>query len=170
MKIEWEHYVPPGINHMRELKWIRAGLLASGIYSLGFVISYIESYRALFWDLDKEKGIIKGAMMPDFVDLLGYHLFGFAMLALCMLAVILAHYLYHFQGSKSIYLMKRLPNRFEFWRRCLTLPVATAMISVLIALILLLLYFGIYLLVTPDLCLTPNQWEKLGSVVLGVAL
>jgi len=170
MKIDWERYVPPGINHKKEREWIIAGLVISLICSMGFLLSYIENYRALFWELDGEKGIIKGALMPDFVGLLNSRLYGFPVLALCMVAVFLYHYLYHYQGSKSIYLMKRLPDRFELWRRCLTLPLAAALLSMVIAAALMLLYFGIYMYFTPDVCLTPNQWEKTGSVLLGVAL
>ena len=170
MKIDAARYAPPGINYSRELKWIAAALIASVIYSLGFLIFYIENYRDLFWEQDAEKGIIKGAMMPDFIELLNYRLFGFAIIALCMLAVSLYHYLYHYQGSKSIYLMKRLPNRFELWRRCLALPLGAALFSLVTAMILMLIYFGIYLFFTPEICLAPNQWEKIGSVVLGVAL
>ncbi len=170
MKIDVGRYVPPGVNYSRELKWIAAALIASAVYSLGFLISYIEKYRALFWTQDAEKGIIKGATMPDFIDLIDYRLSGFTVVALCMVAVFIYHYLYHYQGSKSIYLMKRLPHRFELWRRCLALPVAGALFSLAAALILMMIYFGIYMFFTPEICLTPNQWEKIGSVVLGVAL
>jgi uncharacterized membrane protein YqhA len=91
---------------------------------------------------------------------------GFLILALCMLALIVYHYAYHYQGSKSIYLMKRLPNRWEMHRRCITLPLLAALICLIAAIAFLLIYFGIYMVFTPKECLTLGQWQKIWSVLL----
>ena len=40
-----------------------------------------------------------------------------------------------------------------------------AAICLAAALILLLVYFAVYQLVTPEACLTPGQWEKLWRVI-----
>ena len=104
--------------------------------------------------------------MPDFVTLLGHYLIGFLLVALCMLAIVAYHYLYHRQGSKSIYTMRRLPDGMVLHRRCWTLPVLMALASLLAAFVLLMIYYAIYMFVTPDACLTPGQWQKLWSVIL----
>lgn len=63
-----------------------------------------------------------GAVMEDFAQLLDWMLLGFAVTAVCMAALAVWHYASHFQGSRSIYTMRRLPQRWELARRCLTLP------------------------------------------------
>jgi amino acid transporter len=104
--------------------------------------------------------------MTDFYAILGGALYGFLILALCMPALILYHYAYHYQGSKNIYLMRRLPNRWELHKRCVTLPLLAALICLLSVLVLLCIYLGIYMTATPRECLTPGQWQKIWSVLL----
>ena len=70
------------------------------------------------------------------------------------------------QGSKNIYLMKRLPSRWELHRRCILLPALGMVGSLVMGFTLLMIYFAIYMLVTPDRCLPPDQWQKLWSVLL----
>ena len=48
----------------------------------------------------------------------------FLVLARCQPAVALGHYLYHYQGGRSIYRMRTLPQRGELARRCLAAPAA----------------------------------------------
>ena len=49
--------------------------------------------------------------------------------------------------------MKRLPNRWELWRRVLTLPLGAMAVCGLTVLALTGLYYSIYLLCTPAGCL-----------------
>lgn len=110
--------------------------------------------------------------MPLFAELLAESrpMAGFWITAACMAALAAWHYAYHYQGSRSIYLMRRLPSRWELWRRCLALPAAGAVCALLLAALLLLCYFGLYLLLTPRPCLQPGQWAGLGRYFLGGAL
>ena len=78
-----------------------------------------------------------------------------------VLGFIVYHYLYYRQGSKSIYLMKRLPSKHELHKRAIALPMLAILGCLVAALIVMLLYFAIYMLATPKQCLLPNQWQKL---------
>ena len=102
--------------------------------------------------------------MPDFVEILGKGLLGFLIVSTLMIAAAVMHYLYHFHESKSIYTMWRLPNRWELHRRCLTLPAVGLAISAVAAMLFLLLFYAVYMNITPDVCLTPGQWQKIWSV------
>ncbi|MDF2656212.1 MAG: hypothetical protein K0R19_2686 [Bacillota bacterium] len=161
LQSKMESLVPAGIDLQQELKWIRILLTASFLYSFIFLLALSNAYQGLFIYVAKKKVLMDGAIMPDFVKLLGNSLAGFLITVLSMIGILLYHYLYHFQGSKSIYLMKRLPDRWELWKRCLSLPILAALVSFCIAAVLLIVYFGIYLLITPEICLLPNQWEKI---------
>lgn len=161
MRIDAGRLVPLGMDHEQELKWVRIGLVANTIYSLGYVIRLTDRYGRLFYTAPGIKMLIPDAVMPDFVEILGGSLAGFMIVALCMLPLMAYHYFYHYQGSRSIYLMKRLPKRFELARRCAALPLIMAAVSLLAAFVLLLIYFGLYMLVTPEPCLAPDQWLKI---------
>lgn len=169
-RLRLEPYVPAGLEARQELRWIGMGFCLSTLYSLGFLLSLWNRYQALFTRAGKEKVLQEGAVMADFVEILGNGLAGFLMVALCMAALVAYHYFYHYQGGRSIYLMKRLPDRWELFRRCVTLPLLSAAAALLLAGLLLAIYFGIYLLAIPDVCLTPGQWRKIWSAWLGVSL
>lgn len=166
MKNKITRYVPLGIALKPELGFIGAGMGGSLVYSLSFVVRYLNARITLYeWRKGEGGKMIKqlsaGAVMPDFAGILEDALYGFGILSLCMLLVALYHYFYHYQESKSVYLMRRLPDRWEWHRRCLTLPAAVMVLCLLTALLLLLIFFGIYMIGTPQECLTPGQWAKL---------
>lgn len=150
-------HAPPGIDLEPE-KWVFGiGTVAALFYSFGFFSRYQTAVNALYRRVggvgSSERVLIEGAVMPRFSSLLGDFWLGFAILAACMLGMIIYHYAYHRQGSRSIYLMKRLPNRWELHRRCLTIPVAAALICALSVLLLTAVYFAVYMLATPSQCL-----------------
>ncbi len=166
MKLDLNRQVPAGLPAGRELTWISVGLGASLLYSFRFLLTFFDSRSALYATVGKARVLIAGAVMPDFADVLGGSLLGFVLVALCMPALILYHYAYHYQGGRSIYLMRRLPNRWELHRRCFTVPLLAAAASLLLLFVFLLLYYGVYMAGTPDACLVPGQWRKLWEVLL----
>lgn len=166
MKINLSHHAPPGINLRPERHFFAAGMICAFFYSLTFFAQYRQARAMLYEWRGGKRVLMPGAIMEDFSPLLGNALIGFFILILCMLALIIYHYAYHHQGSKSIYLMKRLPNRWELHRRCLTLPFLAALLCLLAAAALLLTYFGIYMIFTPKECLIPGQWLKMWRVLL----
>ena len=146
-------YAPVGMKlHMEKAVW---GLClgASLVYSGCFLIRFADACEELYEYRGVDRILIEGAKVERFGVLLGNGLWGFAITAMVMMLFSIYHYLYHFQDSKSIYLMRRLPNRWELPRRCLTLPVAAAVLSLAAAVVLLGFYFGIYLVFTPKGCL-----------------
>lgn len=165
-RLDLQRLVPPGVDARQELRWLLGGWALSFVYSLGFVIRMVQERSMLYRVAGSGRVLRTGVAMPDFAGLLGRHLYGFLIVALCMLAIVAYHYLYHRQGSKSIYTMRRLPDGMELHRRCWTLPVLMALASLLAAFVLLMIYYVAYMLVTPKSCLTPGQWQKLWSVIL----
>ena len=75
------------------------------------------------------------------------------MVYIVMAAVAVMFYFYHYEGSRSIYTMKRLPNPWELWRRCLAVPLCTIVLCAVLALLLLGIYYLVYLHCTPAGCL-----------------
>lgn len=160
-RLNMERLAPAGLNVPAECRAFGLGLVISILYSLIFLFRYAQAREALFeWTL-RGKALKEGAMMVNFGDLMDGLLLGFIVLALSMAGVAVYHYIYHYQGSRSIYVMRRLRSRRELLRRCLAMPVMGAVSSGLIAFVLVLLYFGVYMLFTPKACLQPGQWSQL---------
>ena len=168
LKHRLESHVPLGVNLEQELRWFAYGAIASLLYSLGFLFRYVGEYQSLFlWD-GISRVLNPSAVMPDYVQILGGSLNGFLVLALCMVALAIYHHAYHYQGSKSIYLMRRLPDRWDLPRRCITLPLLGILACLCVALLLVLIYYAIYMVFTPSACLAPQQWQKIWGALLGV--
>jgi len=163
MKNFLERSYPMGYNYKTELKVLLTMLAAGVLISFfRFISAYSLEILALYINRGAELILDESRVMPDFVYILGDKLL--ILLILAAFTFVLAsciHYAYHRYGSKSIYLMRRLPNRFELHRRCLSIPLIFSFIILLAAALLLLICYSIYTISTPEACLTPNQWQKI---------
>ncbi|MBE6991486.1 MAG: hypothetical protein E7430_02765 [Ruminococcaceae bacterium] len=166
-KIDLARHAPPGIKLEWEKQFFVVGWVGSALVSLGFPVKYFNLYSDLyFYSAPGVRELDVTRVMPDFYEILGGCLRFYIIFAVCMLLLIVYHYAFHYLGSKSIYTMRRLPNKWELHRRCLTLPIASALILLISAAVTLLLWFGIYMLCTPEQCLMPDQWTKLWEAIL----
>ena len=101
--------------------------------------------------------IEEGEIMSSFSWVMNGVMTPFAYLMTIILLLTIFHYLYYYHGSKSIYLMKRLPKRSELHRRSLMLPLTLVAACVVIVLLLTVVYYGWYFLWVPDRCIMPGQ-------------
>lgn len=159
--------VPPGVDPLWELKWCLVVLGGCVLCSFGYLFDLAQARSDLFLMAGTQQILRSGAVMADFGQVLGKWLSGFLMAAVGGVLLAVWHYRYHRQGSMSIYLMRRLPDRWLLHRRCLALPALVVAAAVLVALALLLGYYALYLWVTPEGCLRLGQWNRLWAYVLG---
>lgn len=159
MKCWLDRNTPPGIEWKMTLNYVGWVAIFGTLWSLSFFVTYNNHYNQLFETWRNGTRVLReGTVMTDFVDLIDGKLLLFHIITVAMILLIGYHYNYYHQGSKSIYLMKRLPKRSELWRRCLVLPVTLALTSEAAATILRLLFFAYYMARTPEACLAPGQW------------
>lgn len=157
---------PPGINLTSELQGYLIGVISALLYSLTtFFIRFANALDNLYGKTsDGTRVLLDDAVMPYYAELLENSLNGFVFLAICSLVVILYHYFYFSQnGSRALYTMKRLPDKTLLAKYCLTLPIIMAVTALVIAFIVLLLYFGIYMLLTPNEYIRAGQWARIWS-------
>jgi len=154
---DFDRYAPVGLETARERQTLAWGLVLSTLWSLFYLVRYFDALDSLYVGNNKHRHLIPGAMMEDFSVLLGSALLGFLLTALIMTGFAVYHYAYHWQGSKSIYLMRRLPDRWELHRRCLAQPLFAILLCAVIALLLLTAYYALYTTATPAQCLPPEH-------------
>lgn len=158
--------VPPGVDGEKHADRIYTGLLLSLILSLmGFAFRmYIgwqqyHSYVQVFPD----------TRMDDFYAMTIFPLlyvsifFGFVLTSFAAVILAISYYRSFSQGSEALYLMHRLPDRWELARRCLALPLITIGLCALCVLLLTLVFLGIYLLITPHKVSVLEQLQGLAS-------
>jgi len=165
MRPERKVCAPPGYNTRQERAALYAGLIACAVFSAGFFFRLSDAVERLY-QRGPEKLLRPDALAPDFPALLGRSLWLFAVLAVLMLLFAAMRYAYFYRDSRSVYLMRRLPDAWEMHRLCWREPLRRAVICLAAGIVLKLLYFGVYLLAVPGQCLPPDQWQKVWSVLL----
>lgn len=163
---EWlKDKVPPGAELDREFGWARNGLIISAVFSFGYFITYWSHYKDLFTWRNGEKvenlWETYGYYMDAFWDLADFWMVGFLIVIIAMVALSIYHYSSFRSGSQSIYVMKRLPEASELHIRCLTLPVLTILACIIAALLLLIIYYAVYMLATPDTAICPDLYGRI---------
>ena len=154
---------PPGIDLKQECHIFLIGNMASVLVSFfAFLDKYLDARRQLFTYENGIRERIEGAVMTPFHQLFSVYFSGFFLVAIVMLGFIIYHYAYYRQGSMSLYLMKRLPQKSERHRRALTLPCLAVLATAAVALVTILFYFIIYVLATPMACLPFVALREIG--------
>lgn len=160
--------LPPNMDAAQVKGWIIALLtIVALLCSILFLCRYPEDYRDLFWDWgSKYQRIMPGAIMPRFdryAILTVYVTGGALLLTLASTALLYSSY---YQGSRSIYLMRRLPDGRSLLRRQVwTAPVCWALTILLSGAVLLGLCWLLWRFKTPAECLpTPENIAQLEAL------
>lgn len=145
---------PPGSNWDLFTRTALLLLLASAGISTVIFASWLSNAVTV-----AEAGYIIHDSWDDLRILPKYTFSPFWLSALCLLVFAVYFFSCFYQGSKSVYLMRRLPNRGEMALRSLTLPVAGAVLCLLSALLLRLLFHTAYCIFVPANLLPAQPWQ-----------
>lgn len=159
MKLDSKRIIPPGFTFTLEGTFFWSGealvliiFLISAFSRLNHAVAalYTENYG-----MNRPPVLIPGAMLPDLWTLLHGAFNGLFIVLLCLPLLAAVHYLSYRRGSMSIYLMRRLPDRWLLHQQCLTLPLIDLLLYLLTALLLIGLFLLCYLHSAPAVCLPP---------------
>ncbi len=154
MKTKIERFFPVGYKFKTEKNIIiLAYIIPVFIFLMEFGSCYYSGYLSLLSYGDGPKTIRPDATMPYYYTMVDNTLKLFAPTILLFLFLIVLHYKYHMEGSKSIYLMKRLPNKNEIHIRCLTVSLAGIATVFLTVFMLIAATYYFYISFTPPQCL-----------------
>ena len=152
-KYNYDRYVPLGINGTFVFSRMGIGLGAATAFSLSFLFKYANAWNELFRYRNGKRYLIEGAQIAPFSEICRGSFWAFGVMFFVLLFVVVWFYFYHSQGSCSIYTMKRLPNRWELWKRVVTIPLLGIAACIVTMPLLKGLYYLIYLFCTPKGCL-----------------
>lgn len=144
------NHVPLGKNGKVVTDVMTAGLIGAFVFHFfSFNLYFEECLRTAHYNFDytkmmEQKDESFSAYMPTFIEMMSRNWFLFILFALLMLVLAAYNYRYHFQGSRSIYLMKRLPDNKDLARRCLTIPLLGILACILVAALLTGICYLIY--------------------------
>ena len=153
-RLDPSRYVPAGMG-MKEQKTIL------GFFTAAAIAWPIMSFGTRLSDALRDLDRYYADMMPDFYAVLGNAMLVIPIAFAAMFSMAAMHYVYHWKGSRSIYLKRRLPSRWELHRRCLTLPALGIAFFLILGAAEMFIMYGIYLLAAPDGTVAPDQFEKL---------
>lgn len=156
--------LPPNVNAEQVKGWIIA-LLTITTLMCGILLlcSYPEDYRELFlrWGTEYQS-LRPGAIIPEFdryAIRTVYVIGGALLLTLASTALLYSSY---YQGSRSIYLMRRLPDGRRILRRQIwSVPLRVMVLLLLLGVVMLAASWLVWRFVTPEQCLpTPENIQR----------
>ena len=158
-----ERVYPLGFPGRQDLQLTLGGLgVAFAIGYFRFLASFSSAKNELYTSVRIDgkwvPKLIEGSVIAPFSRLLGGISLGLTLVALCLIVSLFLHYAWHKLGSRSIYRMKLLPNRWELWRRVVFIPLVGLAACALLWGLLLLLCALTYHYGTPDGHFPPNCW------------
>lgn len=159
--MEWmdsPRYAPPGHDNLR----LQGLFLWTMIILVGWALTFFFRLGDTIATLNN--GYPAWAE-TDFAALMAWRLTPLPIGVLLMGVMAAVNYSRFYQGSKSIYLMRRLPDKWELHRRCLTAPLLCCGIYVVTAVVLFVLCVAAYRFCMPQEYL-PEDWVE--SVVRSV--
>ena len=156
--------LPPTVNAEQVKGWIIA-LLTITTLMCGILLlcSYPEDYRELFLRWGTEYQTLRpGAIIPQFdryAIRTVYVIGGALLLTLASTALLYSSY---YQGSRSIYLMRRLPDGRRILRRQIwSVPLRVMVLLLLLGVVMLAASWLVWRFVTPEQCLpTPENIQR----------
>ena len=148
-----DRFYPPGYEWREELYSVGILWLLAFFISWEYLFGLYRLTNRLYHYREGYRFVYPGAVADSFAETAGRSWLGFAAPLLFLALMTLWHCFSYWRGTKSIYVMRRLPRRGVVFASCVKGPALCAVAVVLAAAVLYLLYLGLYWLAVPKECL-----------------
>ncbi len=163
-----KRHVPVGWNWQLTGDGLMWGHIFSPLSLFGFLRRYFHARENLYYyklineysfgaytQVSKYTKVLDPdrTITPFFELLWGTPLLGLWCFLAVMPLLVWRYYDYHTQGAMAVYTMRRLPDRWEYHRRCWTQPILSAAAELALYAILILLCWLLWRFATPAVCL-----------------
>jgi len=165
-KFLYDH-TPPGWEYRREL--IADALLLLIVLFIACVVfgtRYNDSLNNIYTYsyVTRERVLVPGQVMSPFAREVSGCMAFFWAFVFTQIASAVNMYMSFSAGSKSIYLMRRLPDRPELPKRCIPMPVLAVLAGFAVCLLQLLVFRTVYMMNVPESALPPQMPVRLFDV------
>ena len=162
MKYKINELVPVGTDGSKTKKTFLLLYSAAVVFSaVIYCINLFDSLALLYYnDVNGQRQLYENVYMEEFSVLRSGVFYVFLILLALLIACIIYNFLLHYQGSKSIFTMRRVPDKLELYRRCISLPLIFIVLILVSIAVLNFVYYFFYILVTPEKCLLPD-WKTM---------
>lgn len=144
-------FLPVGYNSKTVFLCIIISYLFSVLLSfIKFISNFCLQLNSFYYYENGKKILEEGRVMPEFFRIRGDSFDFFGILIIAMIIFAIYNFSYHRIGTKSVYTMKRLKNKGEYFKRCLFVPCTVIIAAAFTVIILNLLYFFIYEIAVPE--------------------
>jgi hypothetical protein len=152
----------PGVNGNIEYSIIKVGMIFAIAFSfVTFMISYGFYSSDLYSYINGAAYANENAVMKEFYLIIKPCLNSFKIVLILMLPLMLFNCGFYLVGSKSVYLIKRLPSRFKFVKSCVAAPLMGVLLYLLCALIVVHICYLVYNNATPKTAVLPDQYRNI---------
>ena len=131
-----------------------------------FVIRYENARERLYEDVLGRRLLRSGAQIDPLAEILSGTFRLAVVYGILTLVNIAGNYMTFYRESKSIYLMRRIPDRWELPRRCAAVPLIGLAAGLILTAILICLCNLIYFKATPPQCIPAGEhflfWRAFG--------
>lgn len=152
-----ESLLPPNVDPGSTLSSLNGAFIGGLTGSmLWFVTKYSRDYQALFTydSVLRKKTLVAGARIAPFTDYEGCALWLLVYFAIIAAVWVVLLYGSFSRGSRSLYLMRRLPEgRKPLFAYVLRVPVRYMVYGAMLCAVLLGVYYIIWRFITPESCL-----------------
>ena len=157
---------PPGMRLTAEKAIVAVCWSLSTIWAVGTFITNYLFERSFLFHPEGDLEFLRGGIppIPSFAALTEGASLGFYTTALIISGFTTFRFLYFIQGSKSIYLIRRLPQRTALFKQTAALPLLGIAVTWMIFLVLTGMMIAVYLLATPKSGLPAEPFKDVWEV------
>lgn len=163
-KYRLKDLVVPWGDGEQQRNYLVSGVIAAVLISTLSFWSRLQSHMSALYDYPSG-AYIPGRAIPTYIYLLSAEasnlaitvFFPFTLVVVGAILLAVWNYLGFRRETKSVYLMKRLPDRWELSRRCLALPLLTLLACGVLVPLLTGLFYGLYLYLPPPEAIPPDN-------------
>lgn len=152
-------HLPMGWEWERTQDGLIWGHILSGLSIFSFISRFSQALSQLYIYTQLPDGTLRKELDPTqtiapFSELIrGIPLLGLWLFLAVMPLMAWRYYDYHTRGSMAVYTMRRLPDKWEYHRRCWTQPILSAAAELALYAALIALCWLMWRFTTPAVCL-----------------
>lgn len=156
LKKKLKNLAPPGSNVETTVKLFICEIALMILISLVAIVKIRDANYQIFHDIYGYY-FDTGKMMPYFYEIVRGRFLFFWVIVLFNITFGIANYMSFSKETKSIYVMKRIPDPKEMFRRSFALPLGGIAVALISAIILLIIFYLVYRYLPPADRIYPVQ-------------